>query len=40
LVPLSGLTHMVPDPLVMQRLHSRIALFLRKHLGQSVERSD
>ena len=34
MVPLSGLTHMVPDPLVMERLHGRIALFFRKHLGR------
>jgi dipeptidyl-peptidase-4 len=33
MVPLSGLTHMVPDPLVMERLHGRIALFFQKHLG-------
>jgi dipeptidyl-peptidase-4 len=34
MVPLSGLTHMVPDPLVMERLHARIAGFFRKHLGR------
>ena len=34
MVPLSGLTHMVPDPLVMERLHGRIALFFQKHLGR------
>lgn len=34
MVPLSGLTHMVPDPLVMERLHARIAGFFRKHLGK------
>jgi dipeptidyl-peptidase-4 len=33
-LPLSGLTHMVPDPLVMERLHSRIARFLQKHLAE------
>lgn len=33
MVPLSGLTHMVPDPTVMERLHERIAGFLKKHLG-------
>ena len=32
IVPLSGLTHMVPDPVVMERLHARIAEFFRKHL--------
>ncbi len=34
MVPLSGLTHMVPDPLVMERLHGRIAGFFQKHLGR------
>ena len=34
MIPLSGLTHMVPDPLVMERLHGRIALFFQKHLGR------
>lgn len=34
MLPLSGLTHMVPDPLVMERLHTRIAGFFRKHLGR------
>ncbi len=34
MVPLSGLTHMVPDPVVMENLHARIAGFFRKHLGQ------
>jgi dipeptidyl-peptidase 4 len=33
LVPLSGLTHMVPDPLVNERLYSRIVLHFKKHLG-------
>jgi dipeptidyl-peptidase-4 len=33
MVPLSGLTHMVPDPVVMERLHARIAGFFKKHLG-------
>jgi dipeptidyl-peptidase 4 len=33
-LPLSGLTHMVPDPLVMERLHGRIASFLKGHLGE------
>jgi dipeptidyl-peptidase-4 len=32
MLPLSGLTHMVPDPLVMERLHSRIAGFLKRNL--------
>ncbi len=33
MLPLSGLTHMVPDPVVMENLHGRIARFLQKHLG-------
>jgi dipeptidyl-peptidase-4 len=33
ILPLSGLTHMVPDPVVMQRLHAGIATFFRRHLG-------
>jgi dipeptidyl-peptidase-4 len=33
ILPLPGLTHMVPDPVVMERLHARIAEFFRKHLG-------
>jgi dipeptidyl-peptidase-4 len=32
--PLSSLTHMVPDPVVMERLHQRIAGYFRKHLGE------
>ena len=34
LLPLPGLTHMVPDPVVTQRLHSRIARFFQMHLGK------
>jgi dipeptidyl-peptidase-4 len=34
LLPLSGLTHMVPDPVVMERLYSRIAGHFQKHLGK------
>ena len=34
MVPLSGLTHMVPDPLVMERLHGRIATYFQRHLGR------
>jgi dipeptidyl-peptidase-4 len=33
MVPLSGLTHMVPDPAVMESLHGRMARFLQGHLG-------
>jgi dipeptidyl-peptidase-4 len=32
-LPLSGFTHMVPDPLVTQRLYGRILGFLMEHLG-------
>jgi dipeptidyl-peptidase-4 len=38
LLPLPGLTHMVPDPVVTQRLHSRIARFFQTHLGKPTER--
>jgi len=34
LLPLPGLTHMVPDPVVNQRLYGRFALYFRKHLGR------
>ncbi len=34
LLPLSGLTHMVPDPVVTERLWSRIAAHFQKHLGR------
>jgi dipeptidyl-peptidase-4 len=36
-LPLSGLTHMVPDPVVTQRLYARIAGHFRKHLGLPAE---
>ncbi|OAI45853.1 peptidase [Planctomycetaceae bacterium SCGC AG-212-F19] len=35
LLPLSGLTHMVPDPVVMERLYGRIAGHFQKHLSKS-----
>ncbi len=38
MLPLSGLTHMVPDPQVMQNLHARIARFFHKHLGRPQNR--
>lgn len=38
MLPLSGLTHMVPDPLVMERLHGRIVDFFHKHLGKPTEK--
>jgi dipeptidyl-peptidase-4 len=37
ILPLPGLTHMVPDPGVMQRLHGRIAKHFKKHLGEPKE---
>jgi dipeptidyl-peptidase-4 len=33
-LPLSGLTHMVPDPVVTQRLYGRFATFFARHLGK------
>ncbi|GAB4196101.1 MAG: S9 family peptidase [Sandaracinaceae bacterium] len=33
LLPLAGLTHMVPDPLVSRRLQNRIIDFFQRHLG-------
>jgi dipeptidyl-peptidase-4 len=36
-LPLSGLTHMVPDPVVTQRLYSRIVSHFHKHLGAPGE---
>jgi dipeptidyl-peptidase-4 len=37
-LPLSGLTHMVPDPVVTERLYGRIAGFFKKHLGEPTVR--
>jgi len=34
LLPLSGFTHMVPDPVVNEQLYSRMARFFKKHLGE------
>ena len=34
LLPLPGLTHMVPDPVVTQRLYGRFVHFFHKHLGK------
>jgi dipeptidyl-peptidase-4 len=39
LLPLSGLTHMVPDPVVTQRLWGRIAQHFQEHLGRPTERA-
>jgi dipeptidyl-peptidase-4 len=35
-LPLSGLTHLLPDPVVMQRLYGKFATYFHKHLGQPV----
>jgi dipeptidyl-peptidase 4 len=35
LLPLSGFTHMVPDPVVNEQLYSRMVRFFRKHLGEA-----
>jgi dipeptidyl-peptidase-4 len=34
LLPLSGTTHLTPDPVVTQRLYGRFAAYFRKHLGR------
>ena len=34
LLPLSGLTHMVPDPVVNEQLYSRMVRFFKAHLGE------
>jgi dipeptidyl-peptidase-4 len=34
MLPLSGLTHMVPDPVVTERLWSRVVLHFHQHLGK------
>jgi dipeptidyl-peptidase-4 len=34
LLPLPGLTHMVPDPVVMQRMYGKFAGYFKKHLGE------
>ena len=33
LLPLSSMTHMTPDPVVTERLYSRIASYFQEHLG-------
>ena len=40
LLPLPGLTHMVPDPVVMQRLYGRFAQEFQKHLGKPKAKAD
>ena len=36
-LPLPGLTHMVPDPIITERLWSRIAGYFQNHLGKPLE---
>jgi dipeptidyl-peptidase-4 len=36
LLPLSGLTHMVPDPVITEQLWSRVASHFQKHLGKPM----
>lgn len=38
-LPLPGFTHLVPDPVVMERLWQRRAAFFRKHLGKPTVRA-
>jgi dipeptidyl-peptidase-4 len=38
LLPLSGSTHMTPDPVVTERLYTRIAEFFQAHLARSPKR--
>jgi dipeptidyl-peptidase 4 len=38
-LPLQGFTHMVPDPLVQERLYGRIVDFLFDHLGPDAPKS-
>jgi dipeptidyl-peptidase-4 len=38
ILPLSGLTHLVPDAVVTQRLYARIAGHFKKHLGNPADR--
>lgn len=37
-LPLAGFTHMVPDPLVTQRLYGTMAQFLERHLQESASK--
>ncbi|WP_040889787.1 S9 family peptidase [Zavarzinella formosa] len=36
-LPLPGLTHMVPDPVVTERLWTRVAGHFQKHLGKPID---
>lgn len=36
MLPLSGLTHMVPDPVVSERLWSGVVLYFQRHLGKPI----
>ena len=39
LLPLSSMTHMTPDPVVTERLYSRIASYFQNHLGRPAPQS-
>ena len=39
LLPLAGMTHMTPDPVVMERLYERIAGHFHKYLGKPDEKT-
>ncbi|HEY6225930.1 MAG TPA: prolyl oligopeptidase family serine peptidase, partial [Verrucomicrobiae bacterium] len=38
-LPLSGLTHMVPDPVVTERLWTLIATHFKTHLSESAKKT-
>ncbi|HVY69106.1 MAG TPA: prolyl oligopeptidase family serine peptidase, partial [Verrucomicrobiae bacterium] len=38
ILPLPSLTHMVPDPVVMENLWGRVARHFKKHLGEPVQK--
>jgi dipeptidyl-peptidase 4 len=40
LLPLAGMTHMTPDPVVTERLYERIAGHFHKHLGKPEARKE
>ena len=39
-LPLPSLTHMVPDPIVTERLWTRQVAFFKKHLGTPTVRGE
>ena len=36
-LPLSGLTHMLPDPVVNEQLYSRIVRYFKTHVAEASE---